>query len=419
MKKKILCLAMAAIMAVGIHTTAFAETLQGGSDWKVEFNGSKMSSNFTSADMKKDIFQLQPGDTMELQVGLKNTSEKDADWYMTNEVLKSLEDSQSIAEGGAYGYKLTYVGPDKKETVLYDSETVGGEDAQKGEGLHQATDALDKYLYLDRLSKGDVASVHLTVKLDGETQGNDYQDTLAELKQQKEDLETAKEELLAAEQTKQEQKSKADSLVAAQQEKISAAKSDVADAETEIADTDAEIARQKAYEEELEAQKAKEDAARQEEIKRQEEELINSQQPAASDNNANPDGTSTGDNTTGSDASGGGTVNASDVAMLAALIQCEAGGESYEGKLAVGSVVMNRVDSSYFPDTVVGVIYQSGQFSPVASGRFTVVLSSGADASCVQAATEVLAGTRTLNCLYFRRNNGLINGTVIGNHVFY
>lgn len=248
---------------------------------------------------------------------------------------------------------------------------------------------------------------------------SDYQDTLAELKQQKEDLETAKEELLAAEQTKQEQKSKADSLVAAQQEKISAAKSDVADAETEIADTDAEIARQKAYEEELEAQKAKEDAARQEEIKRQEEELINSQQPAASDNNANPDGTSTGDNTTGSDVSGGGTVNASDVAMLAALIQCEAGGESYEGKLAVGSVVMNRVDSSYFPDTVVGVIYQSGQFSPVASGRFAVVLSSGADASCVQAATEVLAGTRTLNCLYFRRNNGLINGTVIGNHVFY
>ena len=248
---------------------------------------------------------------------------------------------------------------------------------------------------------------------------SDYQDTLAELKQQKEDLETAKEELLAAEQTKQEQKSKADSLVAAQQEKISAAKSDVTDAETEIADTDAEIARQKAYEEELEAQKAKEDAARQEEIKRQEEELINSQQPDASDNNANPDGTSTGDNTAGSDTSGGGTVNASDVAMLAALIQCEAGGESYEGKLAVGSVVMNRVDSSYFPDTVVGVIYQSGQFSPVASGRFAVVLSSGADASCVQAATEVLAGARTLNCLYFRRNNGLINGTVIGNHVFY
>lgn len=113
MKKKILCLAMAAVMAVGIHTTAFAETLQGGSDWKVEFNGSKMSSNFTSADMKKDIFQLQPGDTMELQVGLKNTSEKDADWYMTNEVLKSLEDSQSIAADPVTVTTVTKKGEDK------------------------------------------------------------------------------------------------------------------------------------------------------------------------------------------------------------------------------------------------------------------------------------------------------------------
>ena len=48
-------------------------------------------------------------------------------------------------------------------------------------GASEITDALEKYLYLDRLSKGDVASVHLTVKLDGETQGNDYQDTLASL----------------------------------------------------------------------------------------------------------------------------------------------------------------------------------------------------------------------------------------------
>ncbi len=49
--------------------------------------------------------------------------------------------------------------------------------------------------------------------------------------------------------------------------------------------------------------------------------------------------------------------------------QCEAWGEPYDGKLAVGSVIMNRVRSSYFPNTVSGVIYQGGQFSPVASGR--------------------------------------------------
>ena len=93
--------------------------------------------------------------------------------------------------------------------------------------------------------------------------------------------------------------------------------------------------------------------------------------------------------------------------------------ELEEGKLAVGSVVMNRVASSYFPNTVVGVIYQSGQFSPVASGRYATVLARGAESSCVQAAREVLAGNRTVSALYFRRNTGAIPGTVIGNHVFY
>ena len=183
MKKKILCLAMAAIMAVGIHTTAFAETLQGGSDWKVEFNGSKMSSNFTSADMKKDIFQLQPGDTMELQVGLKNTSEKDADWYMTNEVIQTLEDAQSSAEGGAYEYKLTYVGSDNAEKVLYDSSTVGGEGTSKaGEGLKQIDSSTQEYFYLVRLASNNTGTVHLTVGVEGETQGNGYQLTLAKLR---------------------------------------------------------------------------------------------------------------------------------------------------------------------------------------------------------------------------------------------
>ena len=183
MKKRILCLAMAAIMAVGIHTTAFAETLQGGSDWKAEFNGSKMSSNFTSADMKKDIFQLQPGDTMELQVGLKNTSEKDADWYMTNEVIQTLEDAQSSAEGGAYEYKLTYVGSDNAEKVLYDSTTVGGEGASKaGEGLKQIDNSTQEYFYLGRLASNNTGTVHLTVGVEGETQGNGYQLTLAKLR---------------------------------------------------------------------------------------------------------------------------------------------------------------------------------------------------------------------------------------------
>lgn len=78
------------------------------------------------------------------------------------------------------------------------------------------------------------------------------------------------------------------------------------------------------------------------------------------------------------------SVAAGDQALLAALIYCEAGGESYEGQLAVGSVVMNRVRSQAYPNSVSGVIYQGGQFSPVASGRLATVLGSGLTSGILQ-----------------------------------
>jgi spore germination cell wall hydrolase CwlJ-like protein len=110
-----------------------------------------------------------------------------------------------------------------------------------------------------------------------------------------------------------------------------------------------------------------------------------------------------------------------DKALLAAIIYCEAGGEPYEGKLAVGAVVINRVLSSKYPDTVVGVIYQKSQFSPVASGRLELVLTSGkATADCYKAAEEAMSGmTNVGNCLYFRTPIEGLTGISIGGHVFY
>lgn len=108
--------------------------------------------------------------------------------------------------------------------------------------------------------------------------------------------------------------------------------------------------------------------------------------------------------------------------LLANLIYCEAGGESYSGQVAVGSVVMNRVLSSVYPDTVTGVIYQSGQFSPVASGRLALALAEGrATASCYQAADEVMGGTTNVgNCVYFRTPvEGIEPKYRIGGHIFY
>lgn len=181
MKRKIMCLVMAAVMTVGMSTTVFAEDFQGERSWNVTFNGEGMESNFQSSEMTEEIYRIQPGDTIELQVGVGNSSGSETDWYMTNEVLQSLEDTQSVAEGGAYAYELTYVDPDGEETVLFSSETVGGESEAGGEGLHQASGSLEDYFYLGRLESQETGSVHLRVQLDGETQGNDYQDTLARL----------------------------------------------------------------------------------------------------------------------------------------------------------------------------------------------------------------------------------------------
>ena len=109
----------------------------------------------------------------------------------------------------------------------------------------------------------------------------------------------------------------------------------------------------------------------------------------------------------------------SDLDLLAALIYCEAGGESYAGQLAVGAVVMNRVKSSSYPNTISGVIYQSGQFSPASSGKLARVLANGtATSSCYTAAAEALSGVSNIgSCLHFHAGSG--SGTQIGNQVFY
>ena len=107
--------------------------------------------------------------------------------------------------------------------------------------------------------------------------------------------------------------------------------------------------------------------------------------------------------------------------LLANLIYCEAGGEPYEGQVAVGAVVINRVLSSVFPDTVVGVIYANRQFSPVASGRLALALGENrATESCYRAADEAMAGvTNVGGCVYFRTPVEGLSGINIGGHVFY
>ena len=104
--------------------------------------------------------------------------------------------------------------------------------------------------------------------------------------------------------------------------------------------------------------------------------------------------------------------------LLAAIIYCEAGGESYEGQVAVGSVVLNRMDSSLYPDGLSDVIYQSGQFEPAWTGRLEEVLASGAPDYCYESAQAALDGENPVgDCLYFHAGGG--GDITIGNQTFY
>lgn len=114
------------------------------------------------------------------------------------------------------------------------------------------------------------------------------------------------------------------------------------------------------------------------------------------------------------------SASVDEVTLLGALIQCEAGNGSYEGMVAVGAVVMNRVRSGAYPGSISGVIYQSGQFPPALNGNVASVMASGVKSSCLQAAQEAINGKDNTNgALSFRSAASGYSGTVIGANVFF
>lgn len=188
-KQRALPYLLSSLVAFSFAIPAQAETYYGDENWKVAFTSEdKMESSFNTADINDVIGGMQPGDNVIITLNLKNENRTTTDWYMRNEVLYSLEDRSTNKEtsGGAYTYRLVYTDKDGEVNTLFDSDTVGGESAddtinRMGEGLKSATNALKDYFYLDTLAKGAGGVVTLEVALDGETQGNHYQDTLADL----------------------------------------------------------------------------------------------------------------------------------------------------------------------------------------------------------------------------------------------
>lgn len=179
MKKKSFLVAL--LLILNITTVAFAEETVTDAGY-CEFTGDEMKSSFDSKQVAVSVSEMEPGDAVNFQVKILNSADFDTNWYMSNTVLSSLEQSQSVAENGGYTYKLTYTDKNGNITVLYDSDNVGGEkESTAGVGLNEATDSLDEFFFLSKLSGSDSGVVDLRVSLDGESQGNIYQDTLAAL----------------------------------------------------------------------------------------------------------------------------------------------------------------------------------------------------------------------------------------------
>lgn len=104
--------------------------------------------------------------------------------------------------------------------------------------------------------------------------------------------------------------------------------------------------------------------------------------------------TSTTEEATGSDMAN----------LLARLINAEARGEPYEGQVAVGAVILNRVKSPKFPSTIPAVIYQKDQFSSIKDGQFNVPIEEGS--TVYKAAVDAMNGVDPTNgALYFYNPN--------------
>ena len=167
MKKHMMTVLLVLLMMV-FPATVFAD--DAGS---VTYDGKDLVSNFKTID----VSDLQPGDSQEYTITVKNDGKEKTDWWLSNKVLKTLEEN-SEASGGAYTYELKY-----NDEVIYSNDTVGGEKAtsENEYGLREATDAMKEFFHFTALNPGESGVVTLRVALDGESQGNVYQDATGEI----------------------------------------------------------------------------------------------------------------------------------------------------------------------------------------------------------------------------------------------
>ena len=233
-----------------------------------------------------------------------------------------------------------------------------------------------------------------------------------------EELQALQEEIAMEEATLIDQQTSLTELQTTLEGRQAALQATAAATSTDLASFSAQLTQLRAEEAQLAAQKAAAEAEKQ-----------NAAQNNGSSNKPNSDkpDENHSDNSSGSDDTviqGGGTpnVSSSELDVFAAILQCEAY-QDYDSMLAVATVIMNRVYSPLFPNTITEVIYAPGQFEPTWSGRLDTVLAQGPSALSYQVAQDAINGARlasVADCYYFLYAGATDRpGVNVGNNLFF
>lgn len=345
--------------------------------------------------------------------------------FADNEEIENLEDQSSSLKNELQGINSDILTlSDEISTTEMQVEMLNGEIARTSNELADAKANEDqqyegmktriKYMYehgnatlLELLFSAEDMSDFLN-KADFIENLSEYdRNALNDLKEIHSQIEEEQENLQAQQDSLRDLSGQLESQRAELQAKAAETSTNLADVQTRLQQAKEEEAARIAAEEEARRKAAEEEA----------------EKAAANVNNSGSQSGNSGGGYDNTIINGNSSnVSADDTTLLAAIIQCEAY-QDYDCLLAVATVIMNRVESSRFPNSISGVVYASGQFEPVWTGRLNRVLEDGPTGLSRQVAQDAINGARLAavsDCYYFLyAHTSNHDGIVIGDNVFF
>lgn len=333
-------------------------------------------------------------------------SEKISDTEMQVELLNSdIDKTQDDLEKAQKNEDQQY--EDMKSRIKYMYEHGSATMLEMLFSAENMSDFLNKADFIENLSNYDRKAL------------NNLKDVHQQIADQKADLEAQQASMKDLQNQLQTQQTQLQAKAAATSTNLNEVNAKLQKAKEEEAARQAEEARKQAEAAAKAEAVAKAEAAASANKQNSSSSSSNSSSNSSSGSSSSSSGSSSSG---GSNSSGGSTVASDDVTLLAAILQCEARYD-YDSMLAVATVIMNRVNSGRFPNSISGVVYASGQFAPVWTGSLDRVLKAGPRSLSIQVAQDAINGARhssVSDCYYFLYAASTNRtGVVIGGNVFF